>query len=146
MTAESNDRAGADRTPTGISVAAGSVAVVGATLVAAALFPAADSPGRLLVVSVATGIFAARVGDLRAVGVVTVLAMATFVGFLNNRFGELTGSADAWAYASLIGFTAALGAGYRLMTRADGGAGDGSVPSRSYVAPPDTAKGGPHVA
>lgn len=108
-------RTGAGPAPTGVSVAIGWAGMLGAAGLAAALFSPAELPGRLLVVAVAAGVFAAVVADLRAVAAVTGLAMATFVGFLANRFGDLTGDADAWWYATLIGFASALGAGYRRM-------------------------------
>ncbi|MEN3610666.1 hypothetical protein AAH979_14060 [Plantactinospora sp. ZYX-F-223] len=45
-------RAIGNRTPVGISTAAGAGLVVGAALLAAALFPVSEPPGRLLVVAV----------------------------------------------------------------------------------------------
>ncbi|MFF5175918.1 hypothetical protein ACFY3U_25290 [Micromonospora sp. NPDC000089] len=131
-------------TPTGVSVAVGWVVVAGTALLAAAAVPAGDLPTRALLVAVAAGVYAARVADLRAVVAVTALAMATYVGFLAHRFGELTGGGEAWSYAMVIPFAAALGAGYRYMagaTRPDGPmAQDGAV-----VAPPDDPAGGTRV-
>ncbi|WP_446218110.1 hypothetical protein [Micromonospora sp. IBHARD004] len=142
-----------ESTPTGISVAVGWAAMVGAVLLAAAVFPPVDLAARALLVAVAAGAYAALVADLRAVAAVTALAMATFVGFLAHRFGELTGGGDAWTYAALIAFAAVLGAGYRrlrAMASADGeeAARYPSVvrPRTSVVAPPDDAPGGPRAA
>ncbi|MEH1168978.1 hypothetical protein V6V47_26700 [Micromonospora sp. CPCC 205539] len=106
---------GAQQTPTGVSVAIGWTAMIAASLVAAALFSRSEMPGRVLIVAVAAGAFAALVPDLCAVAAVTGLAMATFVGFLANQFGELTGGDGAWSYAVVIGFGAILGTGYRFM-------------------------------
>ncbi|MEV1320261.1 hypothetical protein AB0J14_29790 [Micromonospora arborensis] len=109
---------GAQQTPTGVSVAIGWTAMIAASLVAAALFSRSEMPGRVLVVAVAAGAFAAMAPDLRAVAAATGLAMATFVGFLANQFGELTGGDGAWSYAAVIGFGAVLGIGYRFMRQA----------------------------
>ncbi|MET7831416.1 hypothetical protein [Micromonospora sediminicola] len=98
---------------TGIRVAGGAALVVGAALVAAAVFTPGELPGRVLLIAGAVGAYAAVVADLRAVAAVTALGAATFVGFLANRYGELTGSGAAWSHAVLIGFAAVLGAGYR---------------------------------
>ncbi|MEU8296390.1 hypothetical protein AB0C04_03750 [Micromonospora sp. NPDC048909] len=139
------------RTPTGISVAVGAVLVVAATLLAAALFPPAELPGRLLVVAVAVGGYAAVVPDLRALAVTTVLAAATFIGFLVNQFGDLTGvSGGVWAYTAVIAFAGVLGAGYRHMRSSvpPPGATPDPTPTvlprsaaESVVAPPDGTHG-----
>ncbi|MEV4656035.1 hypothetical protein [Micromonospora sp. NPDC049301] len=102
-------------TPTGVSVAIGWVVMIGAALLAGALFSPVELPARTLVMSVAAGAYAAVVADLRAVAAVTGLGMATFVGFLVHRFGDLTAGADAWSYAVVIAFAATLGAGYRWL-------------------------------
>ncbi|MGK5738041.1 hypothetical protein [Micromonospora sp. URMC 103] len=103
-------------TPTGIGVATGAVLVVGATLLAAALFPPGDLPARVTVVAIGVGGYAALVPGLRALAGVTLLAVGCFVGFLVNRFGELTGaSGEAWAYTPALVFAGALGAAYRRL-------------------------------
>ncbi|WP_147458750.1 hypothetical protein [Micromonospora sp. BL4] len=102
-------------TPTGMSVAAGWALMIGAALLAAGLFSPAELPARTLLMCVAAGAYAAVVTDLRAVVAVTGLGMATFVGFLAHRFGDLTGGGDAWSYAVVIAFAATLGAGYRWL-------------------------------
>jgi len=102
-------------TPTAVSVAIGWAVMIGAALLAGALFSPAELPARTLLMCVAAGAYAAVVADLRAVVAVTGLAMATFVGFLAHRFGELTGGGDAWSYAVVIAFAATLGAGYRWL-------------------------------
>ncbi|MER7888552.1 hypothetical protein ABTX15_01875 [Micromonospora sp. NPDC094482] len=116
MSVDRDRKIGAEdcRTPTGVSAAFGALLVVGAALLAAALFPPAEVPGRLLVVALAVGGYAAVVPDLRALAVTTVLAAATFIGFLVNQFGDLTGvSGEVCSYPAVIAFAAALGAGYR---------------------------------
>ncbi|WP_446210265.1 hypothetical protein [Micromonospora sp. IBSANI012] len=142
-----------ERTPAGISVAVGWAVMVGTVLLGAAVFPPVDLPARALLVAVAAGAYAALVADLRAVAAVTALAMATFVGFLAHRFGELTGGGGAWTYAALIAFAAVLGTGYRrlrAMASADGQEASRypSVvgPRTSVVAPPDDAPDGPRAA
>ncbi|MEU5562599.1 hypothetical protein [Micromonospora musae] len=135
-------------TPTGIGVATGAVLVVGATLLAAALFPSGELPGRLAVVALTVGGYAALVPGLRALAGVTVLAVACFVGFLVNRFGELTGvSAQVWAYSAVIGFAALLGTGCRWARTLVRPAGAGPAPdhdgTRARV--PD-AEPSPHSA
>lgn len=124
--------------------------VVAAALLAAGVFPPADRLGRALFMAVAVGAYAAVVADLRAVAAVTVLAMATFVGFLVHHFGELTGGADAWSYALVIVFAAALGAAYQHLrsVRSSSPVQDGPPSlirqrsATSVVAPPgDTRRG-----
>ncbi|MFD6566280.1 hypothetical protein [Micromonospora profundi] len=153
MTVDSDPSAPAGRqpTPTGISVAAGWAVMIVAALLAAAMFPQTEPPGRVLVMAVAAGVFASMVADWRAVVAVTALGTATYVGFLANQFGDLTGTADAWAYAVVIGFAGALGSGYRFMRSVQGPTGD--EPAReagmrpfSYgpklvVSPPDAPLG-----
>ncbi|SCG44809.1 hypothetical protein [Micromonospora inositola] len=130
-------------TPVGVSVAAGAVLVVAATLLAAAVFPAPDLAGRALLVAVAVGAYAAGVADLRTVGAVAALAVATFVGFLAHRFGELTGGGDAWSYTPVIVLAVVLGAGYRrLRSVASATAGDVPPDAAAVVAPPDDVPGG----
>ncbi|MEV0726574.1 hypothetical protein AB0I37_27815 [Micromonospora purpureochromogenes] len=131
--------------PTGVSVAVGWAVMIGTALLAAATIPATDLPTRALLVAVAAGGFAALVADLRAVAAVTALAMATYVGFLAHRFGELTGGGDAWSYAVVIAFAAALGTGYRYMRRT-ALSDDADGPGTSVVAPPDDAAGGTRAA
>jgi hypothetical protein len=115
--------AGRQPTPTGVSVAAGWAVMVAAALLAAAVFPPSEQPGRMLVMAVAAGVFASVVADLRAVAAVTGLGMATYVGFLANQFGDLTATADAWSYAVVIGFAGVLGSGYRFMRSIPGPTG-----------------------
>jgi len=102
-----------DRTPVGISVAVGCLVMVGVSLLAAAVFTPSELAARAGPATVAVGGYAAVVADPRAVLTVTALSLATYVGFLAHRFGELTGSVNAWSYASIIGLAAGLGAGYR---------------------------------
>ncbi|MFG3578737.1 hypothetical protein [Micromonospora chersina] len=105
----------AEPIPLGISIAGGTVLVVGAALLAAAAIPPAELSGRAVVIAAAVGAYAAVVPDLRAVAAVSALAAATFVGFLVHRFGDLTGPGHAWSYAVLIGFAAVLGVGCRYL-------------------------------
>lgn len=125
----------------------GLAAMIGTALLAAVMVPPPDLPARALLVSIAAGLYAALVADLRAVVTVAALAMATFVGFLAHRFGELTGSGDAWSYAVPIPFAVALGAGYRYMramVRAvpeDGPYPLVAAPGSGKVAPPGDSRG-----
>ncbi|WBB65253.1 hypothetical protein [Micromonospora sp. WMMD812] len=135
------------RTPTGINIAVGALLVIGATLLAAALFPPVDLPGRLLVVAIAVGGFAAVVPDLRAVAAVTVLGALTFIGFLVNQFGELVDtSTSAWAYTAVIGFAAALGTGYRHMRSSVPAPGPSPSPAPTVVPRPLPSTTQPVVA
>ncbi|MFC0507767.1 hypothetical protein [Micromonospora costi] len=136
------------RTPTGIAIAAGAVLVVGAVLLAAALFPPGDLSGRVFVLAVAVGGYAALVPDLRALAAVTVLAALTFVGFLANRFGELTGaSSTVWSYTAAIALAALLGAGYRSMRSSSPASGMPPRPSPTALVPrPLTPDAEPVVA
>ncbi|GAB2959205.1 hypothetical protein GCM10027280_54900 [Micromonospora polyrhachis] len=105
------------RTPIGIGLAGGCMIVVVAAIIAAAVFPGDAIPGRLLIVAVVVGGYAAVVPDLRATIGVAGVAALVFTGFLANRYGELTTrDGDVWWYAALIGFAALLGRAQRWMT------------------------------
>jgi hypothetical protein len=144
---------GSEPTPTGINLAVGVLLVVGSALLAAAVFPASDRPGRVLLMAVTVGAYAAAVADLRAVTAVTVLATATFVGFLVHQFGQLTGG--GWSYSVLIGFAAVLGAAYRRLRSIGLSGPDHDGPTSvirqripgvaSAVAPPEDAGRGPRA-
>ncbi len=109
------------RTPVGIDVAIGSLVVVVAGAVCAAV--PASAPGvRLGLYAAALAGFAALAVALVATALVTAIGFAVFNGFLVNRLGELSwhGAADARRLAVLT--VAALGgygvgALYRLVRR-----------------------------
>jgi len=100
--------ADAGRTPFGIRLAVGAVAMVGACTTAAALV--SDVPGRLVVVTVAAGVYAALVDDSRASLAVAGLGYLLFTGFLVNRYGELTwdGTTSTW-YLTVFALAIGLG-------------------------------------
>lgn len=104
------------RTPFGIDLAFGAVAMVAAVAVAA---PFPGIPARLAVVSLAVGVFTALVDDARAGAPIAVLGYLLFNGFLVNRFGDLTwsGTTSGWqvaAFAAAVG----LGLGWQWLRRA----------------------------
>lgn len=113
-------------TSTGLSFAAGLAVTVAAALLAAAVFPPTEPPGRMLVMAGAAGVFASVVADLRVVAAVAGVGMSTFVRFLTNQFG------GAWSYAVAIGFAGALGSGYRLMRSLPGSEGQQPNPAAGY--------------
>jgi hypothetical protein len=99
----------AERTPFGISLTAGAVALVAAALVAAAL-PASQPGWRFALIALVVGGFAALTLDQRALAGVALLAWLIDNGFLEDRLGELSwhGSPDIWRMIVLV-FAAALG-------------------------------------
>lgn len=102
------------RTPTGINIGVGSLLVVAAACVAAALFPPRELSARLVVMALAAAVFAARVADLRAVCWVSGMSVLLFTGFLANRYGELTTrGGDLWWYGLTVVVATAFGIGYR---------------------------------
>jgi hypothetical protein len=106
-----------DRTPTGINVGAGSVAVV-ATASAAALIPVEHTAWRFAVVATVVGLFAVATGDGRATAATAALGWLVVNGLLVGRLGELTwhGSPDLarLIVLALAGTTGcALGSGCR---------------------------------
>lgn len=105
----------AGRVPTAVTVAAGWLFLIVAVMATAVLVPPDQVVTRALMMAVVAGLFAARVANRRAVAAVTVLNVLTFVGFLANEYGELTGDEDAWTFAAVIVFAAALGGAYRYM-------------------------------
>jgi hypothetical protein len=120
-----------ERIPTGITLGAGTVAVIGAALVAAAL-PASLPGWRFALIALTVGGFAAVTLDQRALAGVALLGWLVTNGFLVDRLGELSwhGSSDIWRMIILV-FAATLGlaAGkayrqirdLRLRWRAEGG-------------------------
>lgn len=101
--------ADAGRTPFGIAVAGGAVAMAAATMLAALLFPA-GAPGGLVLVALAVGWYGAAVADTRASLVTAALGFLLFDGFFANRYGELTweGTTSLW---HLTVFVLAVGIG-----------------------------------
>jgi hypothetical protein len=97
----------AGRTPFGINLAAGAVAMIAAAFVAI-LFPEVNA--RLAVVAVVVGGYAAAVADSRASLATAGIGFLIFDGFLLNRLGELTwnGKTSVW---HLIIFALAVGFG-----------------------------------
>ncbi|MDQ7904382.1 hypothetical protein RB614_43675 [Phytohabitans sp. ZYX-F-186] len=118
-------RAEAGRTPFGIDMAAGAAAMAAATTVAAVLFPRGDTSGRLLVVAVAAGVYAALAAGTRAALATAGLGYLLFNGFLVHRFGDLSwdGPECGW-HLAVIAFATALGLGQRWLRHAQA-AGDG---------------------
>lgn len=109
-------------TPLGINVAIGSLALIGATLVATALFPPDAVTGRLVVTAVAVGGYAVVVEDNRATLIVAGLGYLLFDGFLVNRQGGLTwdGMMSIW-HLMVLSTAVGLGLGLRWirLARAD---------------------------
>jgi hypothetical protein len=97
------------RSPVGLQVGAGAVMVVLAAIVAAFL-PVSSSWSRAVPVAVAVFAFALCSVQVRSVAVTTVLGYLLVIGFLVNRFGELSwhGWPDAARLALISG---AAGAG-----------------------------------
>jgi hypothetical protein len=98
-----------ERTPTGINLAAGTVALIGAALVAAAL-PASQPGWRFALIALTVGVFAAVTMDHRALAGVALLGWLVVNGFLVDRLGELSwnGPSDIWRMIILV-VAAALG-------------------------------------
>lgn len=98
-----------ERTPTGITLAAGAAAVTAAALIAAAL-PASQPGWRFALIALTVGGFAAVTMDQRALAGVALLGWLIANGFLVDRLGELSwhGSADVWRMIILV-FAAVLG-------------------------------------
>lgn len=107
------DDTDAGRTPFGINLAMGAVALVGGTAAAAALFPVADLSARLVVVAAAVAAYAALVGDTRASLAVAGLGYLLFTGFLANRYGELTWhGTTSLGHLGVFALAAGLGLGH----------------------------------
>ncbi|MCW6004415.1 hypothetical protein K1W54_07435 [Micromonospora sp. CPCC 205371] len=92
-----------------LELAAASAALITATTVAAALFPAADTSARLVVMAIAVGGCAALTRARTALSTAG-LGYLLFTGFLVNTQGELTwdGTTSSWRLATI---TTATGLG-----------------------------------
>jgi hypothetical protein len=99
---------------------AGTVAVIVAGFVAAGLFPAAEPAGRVVVLVLAVGLFAAVCTDWRSAAGVAIAAALVFVGFLTHRDAVLTGDQTPWLCTPLFGLAALLGSGYRWLAALSG--------------------------
>ena len=99
----SADAVRTERTPTGLAIGAGAVALVAAAIIAAAI-PSADAGWRFAVMAVAVGVFAAISLDQIALSGVAVLASLIYNGFLEDRSGQLAwhGSGDLWRLLLLV--------------------------------------------
>jgi hypothetical protein len=95
-------------------LAAGTATIAVTAFGAPVLFPLAE--GRVLVISIVTGMLAALVTDWRARTGVTIASVMTLIVFVAP--GSLAGDSAPWSYTPLIGFAALLGCGYRWLTHA----------------------------
>ncbi len=105
------------RTPFGINLAVGAIAMAVAAGVDAALF--SGIAVQLVVMALAVGVYAALVDDTRAAVVTAGLGLLLFTGFLANRYGELTwdGTTTLWHLVAFI-LAAGLGLGLRWIRTA----------------------------
>ncbi|MEV4517473.1 hypothetical protein AB0K00_52020 [Dactylosporangium sp. NPDC049525] len=111
--------------------------VVGAAVVAGALFPDGELAARAAVMAVVVGVYSAKVADPRAVLGVTGVAMLVYVGFLVNDLGELTLRGGTWPFLIPLGFAAVLGWGQHWLRARPPGAGrfDGDGAGLAQPAP-----------
>lgn len=98
----------------GFGLAGGCVVVVVVALAVAGLIAPRDLGVRAAAMAVVVGVLAAVLRDRRAVLGVMAVAALIFVGFLDHRYGVLTGAA-AWKYTLPIAVAAALGRAIRLV-------------------------------
>ena len=96
------------RTPFGINLAVGAVAMVTAAFAAVAV--SHDVPVRLAIVAAILALFAAVLTDVRASLATALLGYLLFNGFLVHRFGELSWAGTAWQLHLTV-FAAAVGLG-----------------------------------
>jgi hypothetical protein len=100
-----------------VDVVAGYGAVVAAAFLAAGVLPDHDLAARAVTLAVVVTAAAALIEDWRAAAGVTVFAALVFVGFLDHRFGVLTGDGSAWSYTPFIVAGAVLGRGWHARGR-----------------------------
>ncbi len=105
----SSSRTEPESTPVGINVGVGSVVMVAAGLVGAAI-PGTDGGLRFAVIALAVAGFAAATLDELALAFVVLLGFGILNGFLENQYGQLSwhGSSDLWRLMVLV-ISAALG-------------------------------------
>jgi MFS family permease len=109
----------ADKTPLGIAVGVGAVAMMVAGVVAS-LIPAAYPGWRFGVVAFAVFLFAAASLDQVALAIVALIGGLVFNGFLEDSYGQLAwhGGHDLWRLLLLVMVAAwglAVGEGYRFV-------------------------------
>jgi hypothetical protein len=97
----SERRARSDRTPVGINIGLGMVAVVAAMMLAAVL-PASSGGWRLVPVAAALVVVGMCTVDAAAVAFVSTVAYLLVIGFLVNRYGVLTWHGTPDMYRLLV--------------------------------------------
>jgi hypothetical protein len=105
--------------PVGLTIAGGSVAIIGAALLAA-LVPPADLDWRFAVIVVVIGVFAERSRQWLAMAALVPLAWLVVNGFQVDRYGVLSwhGAADVYRLVILtLGAAAGLAIGYERSRR-----------------------------
>lgn len=122
-------------TPFGISLAGGAVQVVAGACLAAAIFPPTALAGRLVLLALVVGSYAAAVADLRATATVTALAGLLFIGFLDGRFGELAWYGGTGGHLLVLAFAAVLGRGQRWIRSEPAGGPRPLLPGPRTVRP-----------
>ena len=98
--------------------AAGTAMIAVAAFAAPVLFPDPPPAGRVLVISMVTGMLCAVLTDWRARICVTIAAVMIFVVAVAPVPESPTGDSASWPYTPLIGLAAFLGYGYRLLAHA----------------------------
>jgi hypothetical protein len=90
-----------ERFPTGLTIGLGSLTVVAAAAIAAAV-PTSDPTSRLALVAAAVAVIAALSRDIVALPGLVVLAWLIVNGFLVDRFGELSWHGRSDVYRAVI--------------------------------------------
>ena len=101
----------------GFGLAGGCVVVAGTALATAGLVPPGDLNGRVAAMAAVVAVMAVVLRDVRACLGVTAVAALIFVGFLDHRYGVLTGT-SAWSYTIPIVLAAVLGRALRSAAHA----------------------------
>jgi hypothetical protein len=90
-----------ERFPTGLTIGLGSLTIVVAAVIAAAV-PTTETASRLALVAAAVAVVAALSRDIRAVPWLAALAWLIVNGFLIDRFGELSWHGPSDVYRAVI--------------------------------------------
>lgn len=102
-----------NRTIVVVEIMAGAAAIAAATATAAVAFPVTEPAGRVLILAVAVGAFAARCRNWLAAAITAITAASIFPTLMAPD--AAAGDPTPWSFTPLFVFALLLGRGYRVL-------------------------------